>query len=78
MSDEKIYPVPADFAANALINAEQYDALYKQSLEDTDGFWAEQAEIFLTWSKKWDKVQEWDFHTAEIKWFEGGKLNAAY
>ncbi|MCF6355159.1 MAG: acetate--CoA ligase, partial [Candidatus Polarisedimenticolaceae bacterium] len=42
------------------------------------GFWAEQAEIFLTWSKKWDKVQEWDFHTAEIKWFEGGKLNAAY
>ncbi len=78
MSDEKIYPVPADFAANALINAEQYDALYKQSLEDSDGFWAEQAEIFLTWSKKWDKVQEWDFHTAEIKWFEGGKLNAAY
>ncbi len=78
MSDEKIYPVPAEFAANALINAEQYDALYKQSLEDSDGFWAEQAEIFLTWSKKWDKVQEWDFHTAEIKWFEGGKLNAAY
>jgi len=78
MSDNKVYPVPADFAANALINAEQYETMYKQSVEDPDGFWAEQAEIFLTWSKKWDKVQEWDFHTADIKWFEGGKLNVAY
>ncbi len=78
MSDEKIYPVPAEFAANALINAEQYDALYTQSLKDPDGFWAEQAEQFLTWSKKWERVQAWDFHTADIKWFEGGRLNAAY
>ncbi len=78
MSDEKIYPVPAEFAANALINAEQYDALYAQSLKDPDGFWAEQAEQFLTWSKKWERVQAWDFHTADIKWFEGGRLNAAY
>jgi len=78
MSDNKIYPVPTDFAANALINADQYEAMYKQSIEDSDNFWAEQAEESLTWFKKWDKVQEWDFHTAEIKWFEGGKLNVAY
>jgi len=78
MSDVKTYPVPADFAANALINAEQYETMYKQSVEDPDGFWAEQAEKFLTWSKRWDKVQEWDFHTADIKWFKGGKLNVAY
>ncbi len=78
MSDNKIYPVPADFAANALINADQYEVMYKQSIEDSDNFWAEQAEESLTWFKKWDKVQEWDFHTAEIKWFEGGKLNVAY
>ncbi len=78
MSDEKIYPVPAHFAANALINAEQYETMYKQSVEDPDRFWAAQAEDLLTWSKKWDKVQEWDFHTADIKWFEGGKLNVTY
>ncbi len=78
MSDDKVYPVPVDFAVNALINAEQYEAMYKQSVEDPDGFWAEQADHFLTWSKRWDRVQEWDFHTAEIKWFKGGKLNAAY
>ena len=78
MSDNKVYPVPTDFAANALINAEQYDTMYKQSIEDSDNFWAEQAEQNLTWFKKWDKVQEWDFHTADIKWFEGGKLNVAY
>ncbi len=78
MSEHKVYPVPADFAANALINTEQYEAMYKQSIEDSDNFWAEQAEKHLTWFKKWDKVQEWDFHTADIKWFEGGKLNVAY
>ncbi len=78
MSDDKVYPVPADFAANALINAEQYEAMYNRSVEDPDGLWAEQADKFLTWFRKWDKVQEWDFHTAEIKWFEGGKLNVAY
>ena len=78
MSEHKVYPVPADFAANALINAEQYETMYKQSIEDSDNFWAEQAEKHLTWFKKWDKVQEWDFHTADIKWFEGGKLNVAY
>jgi acetyl-CoA synthetase len=78
MSDAKLYPVPADFAANAHINAEQYEQMYRRSVEDPDGFWAEQAERFVTWSRKWDRVQQWDFTSADIKWFEGGKLNVAY
>ena len=78
MSEEKVYPVPAGFAANALINAEQYERMYRRSVEDPDGFWAEQAEQFVTWSRKWDRVQAWDFHSADIKWFEGGRLNVAY
>ena len=44
MSEEKVYQVPAAIAAKAHINAEQYAAMYKQSLEDPQGFWAEQAE----------------------------------
>ena len=78
MSDAKVYSVPADFAANAHINAEQYEQMYRRSIEDPDGFWGSQAEQFVTWFKKWDKVQEWDYHTGSIKWFEGGKLNVAY
>jgi len=78
MSESKIYPVPEDFANNAHINSERYETMYRQSIEDPDTFWAEQANDFLDWSKTWDKVQDWDFRTGNIKWFEGGKLNVSY
>ena len=44
MSEVKTYPVPADFAAQANITAEQYEEMYKRSVADPAGFWAEQAE----------------------------------
>jgi acetyl-CoA synthetase len=78
MSESKIYPVPSEFAKNAYINSERYEAMYKQSIEDPDVFWAEQAEEFLDWTKTWDRVQDWDFRSGKIKWFEGGKLNVSY
>ena len=79
MSDAKIYPVPAEFAANAHVNAEQYAQMYAQSVNDPESFWAEQAENYLTWFKKWDKVLDWSFNDdAFIRWFEGGKLNVSY
>ncbi|MDH5514173.1 MAG: AMP-binding protein, partial [Gammaproteobacteria bacterium] len=78
MSDSKIYDVPETFSDNALINAEQFQALYKQSVEDPAGFWAEQAGKFVSWEKRWDNVLDWDFSTGHIRWFEGGKLNACY
>jgi acetyl-CoA synthetase len=78
MSEEKVHPVPAEVAANAHIDAAKYDEMYKRSVDDPDGFWGDAAEEFITWSKKWDKVTEWDYHTADIKWFLGGKLNVSY
>ncbi len=77
MSVDKLYSVPADIAANAHIDKTKYDEMYERSINDSDAFWAEQAETFLDWDKKWDKVQEWDFKTANVKWFEGGKLNVS-
>ncbi|MEZ4986351.1 MAG: acetate--CoA ligase [Saprospiraceae bacterium] len=53
---------------------EEYQQVYQRSVEDPEGFWAEQAATF-TWKKKWDKVLEWDFRSPDIKWFQGGKLN---
>lgn len=53
---------------------EEYDTVYKKSVDDPEGFWAEIAENF-TWRKKWDKVLEWNFMEPDIKWFAGGKLN---
>lgn len=78
MSRVKKQPVPEAIAKNAHISKEQYDALYKRSIEDPDAFWGEQADQFLSWYKMWDKVQEWDFDKADIQWFIGGKLNVSY
>ncbi|MCZ6526820.1 MAG: acetate--CoA ligase [Gammaproteobacteria bacterium] len=78
MSKLKIYPVLESAKSRAHINNEQYAEMYKRSIEDSDAFWAEQAEKFVSWSKKWDKVQQGDFQDANIKWFEGAKLNVAY
>ena len=78
MADEKIYNVPADFEEKTLINESQYQAMYQRSLEDTDGFWAEQAEQLIDWNKTWDKVSDCDFKNAKIRWFEGARLNVSY
>ncbi len=53
---------------------EEYQAVYKKSVEEPENFWAEQAESFL-WRKKWDKVLEWNFKEPSVKWFSGAKLN---
>ena len=78
MSDSKVYPVPPDFAAKAHIDVAKYNDMYQHSINDPDGFWAEQAKEFVTWYKPWTKVTEWDFHRGHIRWFEGAKLNVSY
>lgn len=74
---DKRYSPPEAFVKQANCTKEQYEEMYKRSVEDPEGFWAEQAER-LTWFKKWDKVLEHDFPNAKVKWFIGGKLNVSY
>jgi acetyl-CoA synthetase len=52
----------------------EYQTEYNRSINDPEGFWAEQADKF-TWQKKWNKVLDWNFKEPKIKWFEGGQLN---
>jgi acetyl-CoA synthetase len=80
MSDQKTYAVPEAIAAKAHINEDLYATMYQRSVDDPEGFWAEQAERFVTWSKKWDKVMDYSYQADDlhIRWFEGGKLNIAY
>ena len=78
MSDDKLYKVPTDVAASAHIDVETYKAMYQRSVDDPEAFWAEQAETFVHWFKKWSNVWSWDYHQAKIRWFEGAKLNVAY
>ncbi len=78
MSEDKIYPVPESASNNTLITAEQYEAMYAQSVENPDAFWSEQAEKHIDWFSPWEQVQEWDYNKAEIAWFKGAKVNMAY
>ena len=70
-----VYPIPASLKDKAYITKEKYAELYRRSLTDSDNFWAEQAEHFISWDKKWNKITEANFTTGDAKWFIGGKLN---
>ncbi len=76
MSDKR-YPVADTWASIAHLTHEDYEAWYAWSLADPAGFWAEQAEHFLSWDKPWDRVLDYDYHQAKIRWFEGGQINVA-
>ena len=78
MSEEKLYQVPDNFRATAYIDKSKYDAMYKESVANPESFWADKAEEFVSWFGKWDKVLDWDYHQAHIRWFEGAKLNVSY
>jgi acetyl-CoA synthetase len=76
--EEKLYPVPDSFKARAHIDERTYERMYEQSVADPDGFWAEQADRFLDWIKRWHTVSSADFAAGRFSWFEGGELNACY
>ncbi len=76
MSEHATYPVPENFA-DAHITPDRYQALYQQSLDDPDTFWAERAREFLTWDKEWTTVSDNDISIGKARWFIDGKLNVS-
>ncbi len=76
----KVYPVPATVAKRAHIDAKKYASMYERSVKNPDGFWAEQAKQFVSWSKPWSQVSDWSYDAKDlhIKWFIDGKLNVSY
>jgi acetyl-CoA synthetase len=59
------------------LTPDDYRRLYRQSVEDPDTFWAEQAKR-LDWIKPWSSVQQCDLKTGKARWFDGGQLNVSY
>ena len=78
MSDDKVFPVPDSVAAEAHINNDQYLEMYKNSIEDPEGFWGEHGKR-IDWIKPYTKVKEVNFEAPDvsIKWFYDGTLNAS-
>ncbi len=77
MSEDKIYPVQAGAKENTHITEEQYQQMYRASIEQPEDFWSEQASAFLSWSKPWTNLMTSDMSQGKSAWFEGGQLNAS-
>jgi len=59
---------------NIPANFQEYQAIYKQSVEQPELFWESIANDFV-WRKKWDKVLNWNFSEPSVRWFEGAQFN---
>src|SRR5256712_10275188 len=75
LREDRVFPPSADFSHRAHIASRaDYDRLYRRSVEDPEGFWAEMA-LRLRWSAPWQRVLDWQPPFAQ--WFVGGRLNVS-
>ncbi|ADU47061.1 acetate--CoA ligase [Intrasporangium calvum] len=72
LQETRTFPPPPEFASRANGTAE----LYEKADADHEGFWAEQARTYVSWSKDFTQTLQWD--TPFAKWFPDGELNACY
>ncbi|MFK0089097.1 acetate--CoA ligase [Pseudomonas sp. NPDC090755] len=77
MFDISDYPHAAATCKAAQLSQADYERLYRQSIDNPDAFWAEQAKR-LDWIKPWSIVQRSDMKTGQATWFEGAQLNVSY
>jgi acetyl-CoA synthetase len=73
---EAVIPVPGEWAKKALIDADRYERLYRESVDNPEGFWRSEA-TRLDWIRPFTQVKETSFHEADfgIRWFADGTLN---
>ena len=73
---QAVYPVPAEWAEKALIDADRYEQMYRDSVEDPESFWQREAKR-IDWIRLFSKVKETSFDEADfgIRWFADGTLN---
>lgn len=77
LDEQRQFPPPEPIASEAHItDFDTYQAMWRRSIDDPDGFWSEVAEEF-EWYKKWDSVSSCDLATGDIHWFEGAQLNVS-
>ena len=75
MTDTAVYPVPDQFS-DAHVTPERYHTLYRQSLDDPDTFWSEQAQL-LDWHSPWSAISDTDVAKGAARWFVDAKLNVS-
>lgn len=75
MMYEPRFPWASDAHVSSM---DDYERLYKRSVDDPEGFWADEARARLDWEREFDLVRDCDFPTGTVAWFLGGKLNVCY
>ncbi|HEY0625385.1 MAG TPA: acetate--CoA ligase [Allosphingosinicella sp.] len=68
---------PAEATRDTHATAAIYEALYKRSAEDPNGFWLDQAKR-IDWVKEPTQAGNWSYDPVEIKWYEDGILNLCF
>ncbi len=78
MSDNELFPVRDDVAKAAWVDNDKYLEMYKQSVEDNEGFWGEHGKR-IDWIKPYTQVKDVTFNKPDvsIKWYHDGTLNAS-
>ncbi|MEM0963139.1 MAG: acetate--CoA ligase [Bacteroidota bacterium] len=80
MADYDVFPPPPAFSESAHIGSmEAYQTLYRQSVEDPEAFWRQQADR-VDWFEPFETVKDTVFSAEEvrIRWYDGGVINACY
>ncbi len=78
MSDEHQFPVPTAIAKAAWADNTKYQAMYKRSIDDPEGFWADEGKR-IDWIKPYSKIKDVSYALGDvhIKWYYDGTLNAS-
>ena len=77
MTKETTYKPSEEIINDAVISNNEFEELYKESINNPDQFWDKQARNYLSWDKEWDVVKESDLTKGDVSWFKGAKLNAS-
>ncbi len=76
--NQEVIPPKSHIVHNAHINSrDEYDRLYRLSLDDPEHFWSQQAKA-ISWFHDWETVLDHDYEEVDVGWFLGGRLNACF
>jgi acetyl-CoA synthetase len=77
--DTQTYPVPDAWAKRAFANHDEYERLYRASVENPDAFWGDAGKR-LDWFTPYTQVSDCNFDTdnLHVRWYADGTLNVSY
>ncbi len=78
MTKERVVSVPKWFEEKSHLSREQYESMYKASIENPELFWSEQSSEFIDWFRAPKNTYQSNMSNGEISWFSDGQLNISH